>query len=154
MQIRDAQGLQHLTVPIERPFGSKTPTKDIRISYQQGWQQVHWRAIRTAYANAPFFEHYENELHHLIQEKANFLIDKNEAILQFFNDHLHLELDWNWSSHYTPTLENDKRNEDYESLPMKGSYTQVLFNNTPFIPTVSLIDALMNEGPISRKLLL
>lgn len=155
MQIRDAQGLQLLTLPVEKPNGSKTLTKDIRISTQQNWQQTHWRAIKTAYASAPFFEHYEKDIYELIHSKASFLLDYHANFLSFINAHLNLNLTWEFTELYKPEymIEKDYRLLNFEELGSNKNYTQVIFPGIGFIPTISILDTLFNEGPLTRNLL-
>ena len=47
--IATANGVQALTVPIERYDGAKCPMRDIRISDHGEWRHLHWNAIVSAY---------------------------------------------------------------------------------------------------------
>lgn len=155
MQIRDAQGLQLLTLPVERSFGSKTLTKDIRVSRQQNWQQIHWRALKTAYAASPFYEHYESDIHNFIFSKSDFLIDFHAEFLAFVAQHLDLDITSAFTTSFMPeSSADDFRTINFELIPSTKNYTQVIFPEVDFIPTVSILDALFNEGPMARKLLL
>ena len=53
--IATANGVQALTVPIERYDGAKCPMRDIRISDHGEWRHLHWNAIVSAYGESPFF---------------------------------------------------------------------------------------------------
>ena len=53
-EILSPNGLQALSVPVIRTNGAKTLTKDIKIAYESPWQQLHWKAIQTAYNSSPF----------------------------------------------------------------------------------------------------
>lgn len=156
MQIRDAQGLQMLTLPVEKVHGSKTCTKDIRVSGAQKWPLIHWRAIRTAYALSPYFEHYEQDIYRIIFSGSEFLVDYHELFLDFLIRHLNISLNWSYSESYFAPNDSfiDFRQLDFEKQEASHQYTQVIFPEQSFIPTVSALDALFCEGPLLRKLLL
>lgn len=149
--ILGSQGPQILTMPLERPNGSKTVTRDVLISYQQNWPVIHWRAIKTAYASAPYFEHYASDIEQLLLRKHRFLIDFNEEITQFFIKTYQLPVLTYQTQEYHSDYPLDFRNSDYETLEMSGEYTQVFFGEKRFIPQVSILDLLFCEGPIGRK---
>ncbi len=151
--IVSSQGLQILTIPVEKPNGTKTLTKDIRISSQTKWADQHLKAIKTAYASAPFFEHYEMEIKQILDSNDTFLIDKNERLLSFLINTWELPLKIAYTKTYITECENDFREVDFEQLAMKGNYTQVLFSHPTFYPTASVLDLLFCEGPLARKLL-
>ena len=64
--IATANGLQALTVPVERTAGDvaadasglppKCLMKDVRISDHGNWRHIHWNALMSAYGESPFFE--------------------------------------------------------------------------------------------------
>lgn len=147
-----SQGRQLLTVPLIKENGSKTLTKDIQISYSENWQLIQWRAIQTAYASAPYFEHYASDIHELIFSKTKFLIDKNEEILNFFIDTWQLPVDYSYTTEYKhETSEFLIRNFEVEK--MYNQYTQVLYAEAQFDPAISILDILFCEGPMARNIL-
>lgn len=149
--ILGSQGPQILTMPLERPNGSKTLSRDVLISYQQNWAVIHWRAIKTAYASAPYFEHYASDIEHLLLRKHRFLVDFNEEATEFFLKAYQLPVFLFRTNEYHFSHSLDFRNSDYETLEMKGTYTQVFFGEKQFNPRVSILDLLFCEGPIGRK---
>ncbi|MCH1480199.1 MAG: WbqC family protein, partial [Crocinitomicaceae bacterium] len=64
--IATSNGKLRLSIPIKKPFGSKSLMKDILIDQDAQWQKEHWRSIRTAYAGAPYFEEYAHDIEALI----------------------------------------------------------------------------------------
>jgi hypothetical protein len=151
MVILNSQGALPLTMPLERPSGSKTATKDVLVSYQQNWPLVHWKALKTSYASAPYFEHYASDIERLIFKKHKFLIDFDLEITEFILDTYQLTLDFSFTENYAFSYPEDHRNVDYENLGMRGEYTQVFFNEKRFNPHVSILDLLFCEGPIGRN---
>ena len=79
--IATTQGTQALTIPVTHG-GGKNLTRDIRISDHGKWRQEHWNAIRTAYGESPFFEFYADDLAPFFEQRWEFLIDFNEAIME------------------------------------------------------------------------
>lgn len=151
MIILGSQGPQILTTPLERPNGSKTLTKDVLVSYQQNWQLIHWKALKTAYASAPYFEHYAPDIEQLLFQKHRFLVDFDHEITRFFLDIYQLPVSTSYTETYHFSHPVDFRNSDYESLNMDGTYTQILFGKKQFHPHVSILDLLFCEGPLGRK---
>ncbi|WP_294672285.1 WbqC family protein [uncultured Fluviicola sp.] len=154
MVILGSQGSQVLTMPLEKPFGSKTATKDVLVSYQQNWPLLHWKALKTAYASAPYFEHYASDIEKLLFKKHQFLVDFDLEITQFFFDTYQLSVDFSFTEKYEASYPEDHRTCDYENLKMTGEYNQVLFTQKQFNPQVSILDLLFCEGPIGRRLII
>ena len=79
-EILTANGVDKLIVPLTANHG-KVSIRDVRIDYSQKWLNGHWRAIQSAYGNAPFFEFYTDDLHKILFSKKEFLLDLNMALL-------------------------------------------------------------------------
>lgn len=154
MLILGSQGPQVLTMPLEKPSGSKTVTKDVLISYQQNWPLIHWRALKTAYASSPYFEHYASDIEQILFKKHHFLVDFDLEITQFIRDVYQLPFDFSFPEKYEVSYKEDFRAFDYESLEMNGEYQQVLFSQKQFNPQVSILDLLFCEGPVGRRLII
>ncbi|AEA45546.1 WbqC family protein [Fluviicola taffensis] len=154
MIILGSQGPQVLTMPLEKPAGSKTLTKDVVISYQQNWPTIHWRSLKTSYAAAPFFEHYASDIEQLLFKKFKFLVDLNLEINAFIQDAFQFSVESTLTETYETSYSTDYRESNYETLAMIGTYNQVLFTQKQFVPEVSILDLLFCEGPIGRKLIL
>ena len=154
MVIMGSQGAQILTMPLEKPSGSKTITKDVLVSYRQNWPVIHWRALKTSYASAPYFEHYASDIEKILFKKHRFLADFDLEITQFFLNTYQLSIDLSFSEKYAASYPEDYRFADYENLEMNGEYHQVLFHQKQFNPSVSILDLLFCEGPMGRKLII
>jgi hypothetical protein len=76
--IATTQGVQALTVPIERFTGNNI--KDIKISDHGNWRHLHWNALVSAYGESPFFEYYQDDIRPFFEKKWEFLFDFNEDI--------------------------------------------------------------------------
>lgn len=155
-EIKAANGRMRLTIPVIKPSGSKTWTKDIRISDKENWQQIHWRSLIAAYSAAPYFEHYRSDIEQLIFSKEEFLVDFNYETLLFFKATWELEITPVLSTEFVHDYENDFRNNSFETRFSNNAatYIQVIFNEgDTFVTNLSLIDLLFCEGPMGRKYL-
>ncbi|MDR3252769.1 MAG: WbqC family protein, partial [Tannerella sp.] len=75
--IAGANGLQVLTVPVEKSAAPKCLTRDIRISEHGNWRHLHWNALVSAYNLSPFFEYYADDIRPFFEQKYIYLIDFN-----------------------------------------------------------------------------
>jgi hypothetical protein len=148
-EIYGANGELRLTIPKERKGSSKTIISEIKISYKDDWQKLHWNAIKSAYNSSPFFEYYSNELEVFYQEKESNLIIFNNKLQEVILDLLQEE------NNSTPTVEylhsgnfTDLRNNDFK-VANPEKYNQVFMEKHGFIPNLSILDLLFNLGPES-----
>jgi hypothetical protein len=152
--ILGANGRQTLSVPVVKNHGQKMPIRDVRIDYAEHWQQQHWRALTAAYNNSPFFEHYADELRPFYEKKEPFLFDFNYQLLQMLMKWMGLSVPFNFSTEYQKNIDDDFRysispknaanqqNSDFTPLP----YYQVFAPKFGFVPHLSVVDLLFNEG--------
>jgi hypothetical protein len=149
-----SNGPRYLSVPVVKENGNKTPMDRIRISYTENWQNDHWRTIESAYSSAPFFEHYEEEVKALIFSNEENLLRFNENITNTILEWLSIE---NITREFTTEFANAKH--DFRAFPFDDRlntlmYIQVFEAENGFIPNLSILDLIMNEGPMARKWLL
>ena len=89
--IATANGIQKLTVPVEKPSRSEERgarnepllTREVRLSEHGKWRTEHWNALTTAYGESPFFDYYADDLRPFFERRDwEYLFDYNMAILQ------------------------------------------------------------------------
>ena len=155
--INTTQGRLDLTVPLTDKHG-KVLITDIRIHNDQKWVNNHWRTIRSAYANAPFFEHYGDELESLLYQKHTFLYDLNFALLSMCLKWLKWSKPLKESLSYEKSLPQDidlrsqinpKKKELLVEFFTPVPYTQV-FGST-FEENLSIIDLVFCVGPAAAE---
>ncbi|MFT5238348.1 MAG: hypothetical protein ACI840_002582 [Ulvibacter sp.] len=141
-----------LNIPIKHnKKGSQHYMSSVIIENDFPWQSHHWKSIRTAYRTSPFFEYYEDDLQHIFTKPVSSLLDLNIQIFDLLCDILGIEAVISKTQEY----EHLPKTPDLRSLiEVKSSanykfeiYTQVLQEHHEFLPNLSVLDLLFNEGP-------
>ncbi|GAA4274564.1 WbqC family protein [Aquimarina gracilis] len=147
-----ANGKLLLTIPIKHTGKEgRQLYKDVRIENDFEWQILHWKSLETAYRTSPFFEYYEDEFAHLFKKKKEFLLDFNYECMQAVNDCLQLDKTFSKTNEYIKTPENSEDlrvlvNAKKEKTYNLESYIQVFSDKHGFLPNLSILDLLFNEG--------
>jgi hypothetical protein len=152
--INTAHGVDTLVVPVTGRHG-KILFKDIRIDPGKRWRNNQWRTLQSAYAKAPFFEHYSDELNSVLYTGFEFLFDLNKAVLSLCLQSLSMKKDISETVSYEKQVSGDvfdlrsqinlKRSYTARSFYHPQTYHQVFGNS--FAGNLSLIDLLFCEGP-------
>lgn len=152
MNIYGAQGKMPLTVPVVYSQKNRQEYKDILISNDESWQDTHWKSIQSAYHSSPFFEFYEHDLMQLFNEEAAHVMDFNFRCLNAILECLQLNLQFDLTSAFevNPHNKTDYRylvNHRKETAQPLKPYVQVFDDKHGFIPNLSILDLIFNEGP-------
>lgn len=159
-QILTAQGVDTLIVPVQEGR-SKIPIREARIDYGQPWINRHWRAIRTAYGKAPFFEHYGKAYEAVFQKKPAFLFDLNLELLTICLRQLNWTLSITVTERYEETDSQVLRDARGLIHPKRDFTERRFYRPVPyyqtfgeqFFPNLSILDLLFNLGPRATDLL-
>ena len=160
--ILGANGPLSLVVPVVKGRDKKIIINELKISYDENWQYNHWRSIFSAYNSSPFFEYYKDELFYFFNKRWKFLLDlnleihesicklleiENKAILtkSFVNNHE--------STYILRDIISPKNKTVNDPAFHPAEYTQVFSEKFGFVPNLSILDLLFNEGPNSYTLL-
>jgi len=158
-EILTSNGIQSLSIPVNKINGTKTLTEDIEISYLTDWRKDHWKAIESAYSSSPYFEYYGVEVHELIYQNENNLIKFNQKIIERIINWLEIPSEINFTSEYTfgETSTNDFREtlcSKKQNYSPQLKYTQVFESQIEFTENLSILDAIFCLGPMARKLII
>lgn len=159
-QIATTQGVQTLSIPIEKFDTPKCLMRDVRISDHANWRHVHWNALVSAYGESPFFEFYEDDIRPFFTKKWTFLYDFNFEIMQKMCELLDIEPNIQETTTYVNTDDlplqmpqiTDLRDVIRPKHPLPdGAFTprpyyQVYARKHGFIPNLSILDLLINMG--------
>lgn len=156
--IAATHGPLSLTVPVVHD-GASPLTRDIRISDHGDWRRLHWNAIASAYGESPFFEFYADDLAPFFEKKWEFLVDFNEAIMEKMCELLDIQPHIKYTESYVTSedLEDLEDLKDFRDAirpkhPLPDTsfqlrrYYQVFEQKHGFLPNLSILDLLMNEG--------
>jgi len=151
--ILSANGKLSLILPVSKPDGNRTLTKDLKISYNEKWQQNHWRALCSAYLNSPYFEYYRDEFEIFYRKKSESLLDHNMQLIALLTDLIGIKkvISLTQSYQHHPDEMLDLRTKLSPKVEISEfdfpEYIQVFSSKFGFIRDLSIIDVLFNLGP-------
>ena len=152
-EIYGANGKLNLTIPLVRR-GQRVAVHDAQIENDFGWRKLHWRSIESAYRSSPYFEFYEHHFIPIFEKEHTHLFQLNQQIQNKIIQILDLgviiketESYQKYHSGYT-----DYRDTIHPKIAPKNKlagkrYIQVFESKYGFIPNLSILDLLFNEGP-------
>ena len=154
-----ADGKQSLSFPIAHSEGThKHLISEVLIDYSKPWALQHKRAIISAYRTSAYFEYYQDELFAILDSKPERLLDLNTRLLEFFLDKIGIKAEIRMTENYSQNTDcedlreviHPKRPDNIlEKLELNKPYFQVFAEKHGFIPNLSIMDLLFNEGPDS-----
>ncbi|RYY37209.1 MAG: hypothetical protein EOP46_03560 [Sphingobacteriaceae bacterium] len=144
-----------LVVPVIKGSKNHTNVKDVRISYDFRWQRLHWMSLQGCYRRSAYFEYYEEEFAPFYEQRFDFLFDYNQQLLELILRLLKIKTALQFTSEYEanyPVRVADFRSNIHpkrENLTTVKPYFQVFEERYGFLPNLSIVDLLFNQGPQS-----
>ncbi len=153
--ILGANGPLTLSIPVLRGSFHKTPLREIEIDISRDWRKQHVRSITSAYAMAPYFEYYIDDIIAAINYDCTLLLDFNLNVTETIKDCIGIKTECNLTDSFSKEtdMSDDFR---YSITPKKKTtvkgykekeYTQVFSDRFGFTPGLSILDILFNNGP-------
>ncbi|WP_206610053.1 WbqC family protein [Maribellus luteus] len=152
-----------LVLPVVKGRGPKTLIKDLEISYDTEWQRNQWQTIVSAYNSSPYFEYYQDELLPFFEKKSRFLMDHNMQIHEMLCGFMEVENKLKLTEDFEKVPENTlnfrqaispKVKETLDDAFHPKPYIQVFSEKFDFVPNLSILDLLFNEGPNAYDVLM
>lgn len=154
--IASPDGMLDLTVPVIKGSKVHTPFKDVKISYDLKWQRLHWLSLQNCYRSSAYFEYYEDGLVPFYEKRTTFLFDYNLELFQWIGKQLKIELNYSITESYQNNFVEQLdfrsqfgKREIYQT--QTKPYFQVFNDRNPFLPNLSILDLLFNQGPQAKS---
>ena len=149
-------------MPVIKCHHQKINIREVRIDYSTLWQKTHWKAIESAYGKSPFFLYFKDDLFPFFNNKHEFLFDLNQEIMTSLLSLLEVKMEFKLTTEFnTETIITDLRESIHPKSSKKGDdshfhsipYYQCFSEKHEFIPNLSILDLLFNEGNMTVSVL-
>jgi hypothetical protein len=155
-------GIQRLTVPLEKGKQQRAAMQNVRISYDEDWQKLHWHTFEACYRRSPFFEYYEPQFAPFWESRTERLCDFNEGLLRLVLELTGIGVKLEYTEKYETGSGPDVLDARSLFRPNQPAaldfeppiYQQVFSDRHPFHPDLSIVDLLFNKGPETKAILL
>lgn len=144
-EIAGPNGRQLLSIPLVHQ-STHASMAEVQIDYTQNWNVKHWRSIETAYRRAPFFEFYAHYFEFLFTKKYFLLAELNLEALKICLKILKQNSLLILNTDYCQTIKPPE-------VPVAQNYNQVFIDKNGFLPNLSILDLVFNEGPTASDYL-
>ena len=156
--IYGANGKLGLFIPVIHTHKNRELFKDVKISYDSNWMDLHLKSLQSAYRSSPYFEYFEDDFIKLYSKKEKFLADFNIKCIRLISNLLDLDLDYKISGEYVEKTNDiidlrDLSNARKEKKIDTPKYIQVFESKHGYINNLSIIDLIFSEGPNSVSLI-
>lgn len=155
-QILGANGVLQLSIPVKKVLGNRTPIMLVEIENDTLWQKNHWRTIESAYRNAPFFDFLADELLPFYSRRYSNLWEFNTSLMRALLAFVGSQPAFESTPTYVATYGADAADfrsvispkvsfgADAQFAPVP--YFQVFGSKFGFVPNLSVVDMIFNEG--------
>jgi hypothetical protein len=146
-----ANGKLGLFIPVIHSHKNRELFKDVKISYESNWMDLHLKSLQSAYRSSPYFEYFEDDFIKLYSKKEKFLADFNIKCIKLISNLLDLDLDFKISNEYVEKTNDiidlrDLSNARKEKKIETPKYIQVFESKHGYLNNLSILDLIFSEG--------
>ena len=104
-RIYTANGLLDMSIPVKRPRGNHTMTRDVWLSSHLPWRKMHWHTIVSAYAKSPYFIYYSDLFSgYFLEEDSQSLFHWNTQLLRVMLEEFQIPTEIKTTSDFLPPV--------------------------------------------------
>ena len=156
--IYGANGKLGLFIPVIHTHKNRELFKDVKISYESNWMDLHLKSLQSAYRSSPYFEYFEDDFIKLYSEKEKFIVDFNIKCIKLISVLLDIDLNYKISNEYVEKTNDiidlrDLSNARKEKKIETPKYIQVFESKHGYLNNLSILDLIFSEGKNSVLLM-
>ena len=153
-------GPQALNFPVVHENGTfSLPITEIKVDWSTPWALKTKRALQTAYYSSAFFEYYQDELFAIFDAQPETLWELNRLLTEWLlrkfgiparlipTDHFSTRDSGDYGGDLRALIHPKRPNSILQDLGLGRPYWQVFSGRFGFVPGLSALDLLFNEGP-------
>ncbi|MFO7723302.1 MAG: WbqC family protein [Bacteroidales bacterium] len=159
-QIIGPNGLQALSVPVDKRGQARCPIREAAI-VSGHWPMVHLRSLDAAYNSSPWYLYFRPEMEGFLLNRSGMLWDFNLQSIALCAVMLgeekwqpRLSASWEKSAtgmtDYREAFHPKRVHPSLTDAALPEQYRQVFGHKWGFIPGMSVLDLIFNEGPAAR----
>lgn len=143
--------LVSLSIPLKGGRNCKQPVGLLEVAENRNWKRIHWRTIHDCYRKSPWFEEYSHSLRTLYESDHLYLVDWCRSAVAWVLDMLGPERAKMADSDFDSGLNrllfaSEPFIQIADNFPR---YQQVFSDRRGFAANLSILDLLMNVGPLA-----
>jgi hypothetical protein len=146
VSIAGPNGETLLSIPLQGGRQQQLPVSEVLVLQNSNWQRQHLSAIQSAYGRAPYFDELWPQIETIYKTMASGTLQELNLKILYLIDKI---------LKHVCSISSTMNHQDFIACkPVEIQYQQVFMHKLGFLPHLSILDLLMNEGPYAKQLLI